>query len=216
MVKFVIDNKGITSLEDVEFPVGVTVISAQNNNLVDLTGCPNTVIDLNVSSNATLVSLSGCPNSLRFLRANDCGITNPVGVNVDLDYLELKNNNLSSLSGLSVCVCLGSVDVSGNAGLSDITGLPLDCLSIFKANNCAITNVVEFPGELGEIELANNNLTDSDLAKLSGLPMLVRLDVSGQNFTDLSVLPASLRYLSCKGNSGGLKGLPSTVIDIEF
>lgn len=107
------------------------LVIQNNRNLISLEGCPEEVMDFNLSDNHHLKSLAGGPTKVkRNYKVDTCnGLQTIEGIATHIEKnLSLCNNrSLSSLQGIHkvVAYCGGKIDVSGNHFKSHLLGLLL-------------------------------------------------------------------------------------------
>ena len=182
------NEKGISSLQGIEYFTELTKLRCYNNQLTSL----------DVSKNTELINLNCLGNQLTSL---------DVSKNTKLTLLQCSGNQLTSLDvskntelSYLYCTCqLTSLDVSKNTKL-----IELDC----KLNQLTRLDVSKNI-ELTELDCRNNQLTSLDVSKNTELTdlycsgnQLTSLDVSkNTNLTKLSCLDNRLTSLDVSCNS---------------
>lgn len=195
LMSFILDQSGASTLSGVTFPAGVTYLSARYNSLTSLAGVPSTVRVLDVTGNPALSSLSGIPASLRQLRISECALTSLVGLPATLVTLDASNNALTSTAGLEVCTNITAVNLSGNAGLTSLAGVPSSCLTLLFENT-SLTSLAGCPTSLVIASFRNNSaITSAHMASLPTGGSLRRLDLRGTAVQDVSGVPPSVAEL---------------------
>ena len=165
-------NRGITSLEGVEYFTGLKQLDCSSNSISAISVLPDSLLYLNVQ-NVGLTSLPGIlpPRMLSLHCSNNQLMQLPL-LPSTLQVLYCESNQLTSLPSLPNN--LSTLDCSGN----QLTVLP------------------SLPNNLAMISCLSNQLTS-----IPPLPnSLVNFDCSYNSLVNLPVIPTSIRYLACISN----------------
>lgn len=168
-MRFYCNYQNLTSLRDIKIDTNCHQLDCDNNQLVDLDGCPSHITWITCQNNF-LTSLKGCPTTLEFL---DCSY-----------------NKLSTLDYLPTTCQLLFADTNELTFLPD-TEYPL-LMSIYCGHNkLTDINLCNFP-QLNHLECRNNKLTS-----ITGMPITMHSLYCDHNFILFLKLPENLKTLIC-------------------
>ena len=144
--------------------------------------------------------------ALNSLTLSGCSLTGGIFPKISsfslMRELDLSNNKIEKLEGISSLKNLEKLNVSGN-NISDLRELEaLPNLYFLNADENSIKDLSTISGlkKLTWLSIADNRV--SDLSPILGFQNLMYLDISKNNFTNLKQLSGlqSLKGLSCKEN----------------
>ncbi|KAF8251595.1 hypothetical protein K440DRAFT_595759 [Wilcoxina mikolae CBS 423.85] len=155
-----------------EFCPRVAELDASNNELGQLTGVPESVMNLNVQRN--------CLTNVTFF-----------GHLTNLQFLDISGNGLESLDALAPCLHLRELKVDNNA-LTNIEGVfKIEGLLSLRCRHNRLESVDFAKSELKrltELDLRGNQLVDVN--GLEALPSLVHLNLDQNLLATLSIPPS--------------------------
>lgn len=172
---FSCSQKGVSSIEGLEFASGITHLSLNNNGISDVSPLANLTqlesIQVQYNSIADLEPFSGLVNLTR----------------LEIHYNSPELSSLDPLAGLTNLKRL-EVNVSKVSDLSPLSNL--EELTELTVNNSLVTDVAP----LTELPLTHASLSGnyiSDVSPLSGIPTLKELRVGYNEIGDLSSFPSA-------------------------
>lgn len=203
-------NMGLTSLAGYTFSSEISGLNLSNNSFVDLTTIPTSINTLIINDNPTLTSLNGTPENVTVIYARNCGLTSTQYISSNVGLADLRNNNISSLTDLSLCTNL-TILLLDNNSLTSIAGIPSNIKRLSLSNN-NITSLVEISTTCTELYLNNNPISSSN-----GIPnSLITLEISGTNIP-LSTLPNCPMVVTKRGDTiTDFTTLPSSICNLTI
>ncbi len=171
-----------------------TSIDLSNNQITDiskLSAAKDKLKSLNVSGNSIKDYSVLSEFNFRDFSADNAEVYDIsfLAASSDLEELSLKDNGIESLSALSACEKLQSVEVSGNK-LADLSGLEHSIkLAYLKAaeNEISSLNGIENCTVLNSVDLSSNKLVDISVFAKSA-STLTNVYLSNNEIVDISAL----------------------------
>lgn len=208
---FYCDNLDISSLSEISFPPGVSFVSAKNNNLVDLVGLPESVVELQVSNNPGLTTLVGIPPNLEKLVVNNCSLSSFENIGNLIVRIYADNNMITTLEHLVACNNLRYLSVDYNQ-ITSLFGLPLNVGELHIEHN--LLTSFQYCSYYIIHLYAKNNPGLIDLNDLN--EACEKLEISGNNIVTFANLPSNVKHLYCEGIGSALNTVPSTIETVEI
>jgi Leucine-rich repeat (LRR) protein len=204
-------NKNITNYNKLKNLYSLNLSNCDIKKLEDLTNIKY-LYSLDISNNLNIDYENQLPLELCNLNLSNNAYTELSSFSKYkmLDYLNIANNNLTSLKGLEKTT-INSLDVSNN-NITDYSALKNMSLYRFIGHNCEITDISIFNNyNIIELDLANNNITDVSQYKN---PNVVSIDLSNNKnltgfsvFSEISVLTLKNNNMTDIGELSSLSGL---------
>ena len=207
---------GMTNLEDLLcYNTKLTTLTVQNKSKltrIDCNGIP-TLTSLTVTGNAALTTLYcySCPALTTVDASNNKLTTIDVGNNTVMTTLNCsKNSNLSSITDLSTCTKLTTLDIS-SCNFSSFNISPFNYLQELRCHGNKLTSLnVSGKTSLKRLLCYNNQLTSLNVQGCSGMTFL---STGGNKLTSLYVQGcSSLNDVRVQGNKFTEAGM-STLIN---
>ncbi len=188
------------NIDDVQFAKAESInpnftsIDLSNNQITDiskLSAAKDKLKSLNVSGNSIKDYSVLSEFNFRDFSADNAEVYDIsfLAASSDLEELSLKDNGIESLSALSACEKLQSVEVSGNK-LADLSGLEHSIkLAYLKAaeNEISSLNGIENCTVLNSVDLSSNKLVDISVFAKSA-STLTNVYLSDNEIVDISAL----------------------------
>jgi serine/threonine protein kinase len=183
-------SRGITGLSQVYIDPNVTHLYLSGNPLESLEG---------------LGSLPG----LEVLVVDNCRLTSLEGIQAlpKMHTLYAKNNHISDITCISSALNVQKLNLSGNP-IPDYKPLDgLDNLMILSLDHCGLDQLpdISLPS-VRDLSLSGNNLVS--LEGIQKYPLILRLDLGGNNLKDTSALAYLEELEELNLSSNGLTGIP--------
>lgn len=180
--------KEITSLKDLPNLVNITADSCAIEDLGTLNNLPK-LQTLILSDNKDLTNINAITDmpQLKTLALDGCGITS-IGTLDNLPKLDLKENQLTSISEINDLPRLSYLDVSVNylTTIGELKKLPLlEWLNVSSNRLSDVSTLTNFPS-LNYINVSNNVIRT--VGKMTELPSLKEFYAQNNNVSDISMI----------------------------
>ncbi|XP_042519018.1 disease resistance protein RUN1-like [Macadamia integrifolia] len=200
--------------------------------LVDISGLPSGLTNLDFSNCISIRDISSLPSSLTSLDVRFCtSIRDFSGLPSSLTSLDVSHSYIRDISGLPSG--LTKLVMSHCASIRDISGLPSRLTSL-DVSHCSIQDISGLPSSLTNLDVSHSYIRDisglpsgltnlnvshcSFIRDISGLPSsLTSLDISYCSIQDISTFPPSLTSLDARNCSSirYMSGLPSSLTNLD-
>ncbi len=173
-----------------KIPRNATIVRCDCTNITSLKGCPETVVELDVSR-TQIENVNGVPKGIQKLVCNNCKKLKSISLPIGINSLQLQRTNLTKIPFLPN---LKHLNVSG----SKITSMPKPI-----GVNYLIFDYLDF---------SNTDITNDELATL---PSSLSINLTGCNSLTSLINCPDTKTLSCTmAKNITLEGLPSTVSEL--
>ncbi len=178
-------------------PDTLNILNCSGNRITSLPRLPDSLYSFSCNSNQ-LSSLPPLPDSLKYLNCSRNQLSSLPPLPPKLTFFTCDNNLLDSLptlpSGLTTFSCRHN-------HLTSLPTLPQSIIGIFYFDYNRLTSLPYLPQKIYALNCSNNLLTTLPAIPDSSSISTIDIQCDSNQLTSLPPFPATLRYLTLRGNS---------------